>query len=67
MRGGVQALIFTGFIINLTPDSQNVPNIKLILVNKDNEVVRETMARPDSATVESNSPLPYRIELQLPV
>lgn len=67
MKGGVQTLVVTGFITNLTPDIQNVPNIKLMLVNKDNEVVQETTAPPDSATVDTNSTLPYRFELQLPV
>ncbi|NKB46095.1 MAG: DUF3426 domain-containing protein, partial [Alphaproteobacteria bacterium] len=67
MKGGVQTLVVSGFITNLTPDIQTVPNIKLMLVNKDNEVVQETTAPPDSPTVDPNSTLPYRIELQLPV
>ncbi|MBT5565291.1 MAG: DUF3426 domain-containing protein [Rhodospirillaceae bacterium] len=67
MKGGVQTLVVSGFITNLSPEIQTVPNIKLMLVNKDNEVFQETTAPPDASSVDPNSTLPYRIELQLPV
>lgn len=67
MKAGVQTLVVSGFITNLTPEIQNVPNIKLMLVNKDNEVVQETSQPPNSPVIDPNSTMPYRIELQLPI
>ncbi len=67
MKAGVQTLVVSGFITNLTPEVQTVPNIKLMLVNKDNEVVQETSQAPASPVIDPNSTMPYRIELQLPV
>jgi hypothetical protein len=32
--GGVQTLVVIGFITNLTEELQNVPNLKLMLVNQ---------------------------------
>lgn len=67
MKGGVQTLVVTGFVTNLTEEVKTVPDIKLMLINKDNDVVQETSGRPSAPTIDPNSTLPYRIELQLPV
>ena len=66
MIGGVQTLVVTGFITNLTEELQNVPNLKLMLVNQDNDVVQEPTTPPTSPTIDPNSTQPYRNELQLP-
>ncbi|MEQ8508711.1 MAG: DUF3426 domain-containing protein [Rhodospirillaceae bacterium] len=67
MKGGVQTLVVSGFVTNLSPNIQPVPNVKLMLIDKDNNVVQETSAAPSSPTIDPNSTQPYRIELQLPV
>jgi predicted Zn finger-like uncharacterized protein len=65
--GGVQTLIVNGFITNLTDGAQPVPNVKLMLVDDNNNIVQETSSPPSSSTIDPNSSIPYRIELQLPV
>lgn len=67
MKGGVQTLVVTGFVTNLTEALQTVPNLKLMLIDKDNNVVQETTTPPSAPTIDPNSTQPYRIELQLPV
>ncbi len=65
--GGVQTLVVNGFITNLTETAQPVPNIKLMLVDENNNIVQETSSAPSASTIDPNSSIPYRIELQLPV
>ena len=66
MKGGVQTLVVTGFVTNLTESIQTVPSLKLSLIDQDNNVVQETSAAPSAPTIDPNSTQPYRIELQLP-
>lgn len=65
MQAGVQTLVVTGLVTNLTDGLQTVPNLKLMLIDKDNNVVQETSAPPTAPTIDPNSTQPYRIELQL--
>lgn len=65
--GGVQTLVVNGFITNLTDAAQPVPNVKLMLIDENNNIVQETSSAPSAATIDPNSSIPYRIELQLPV
>lgn len=67
MKGGVQTLVVTGFVTNLTDQIKTVPEIKLMLIDANNEVVQETSSPPSSPTIDPNSTAPYRIELQLPI
>ncbi|MFL2770057.1 MAG: DUF3426 domain-containing protein, partial [Rhodospirillaceae bacterium] len=66
MQGGVQTLVVTGFVTNLTDTLKTVPSLKLMLVDEDNNVIQETNAPPRSPTINPNSTQPYRIELQRP-
>ena len=65
MQAGAQTLVVTGLVTNLTDGLQTVPNLKLMLIDKDNNVVQETSAPPTAPTIDPNSTQPYRIELQL--
>ncbi|MDG2320225.1 MAG: DUF3426 domain-containing protein [Rhodospirillaceae bacterium] len=65
MQAGVQTLVVTGLVTNLTDGLQTVPNLKLMLIDKDDNVVQETSAPPTAPTIDPNSTQPYRIELQL--
>lgn len=65
MQAGVQTLVVTGLVTNLTDGLQTVPNLKLMLIDNDNNVVQETSAPPTAPTIDPNSTQPYRIELQL--
>ena len=65
MQAGVQTLVVTGLVTNLTDGLQTVPNLKLMLIDKNNNVVQETSAPPTAPTIDPNSTQPYRIELQL--
>ena len=66
MKGGVQTLVVTGFVTNLNDGIQTIPNLKLMLVDEDDNVVQEASGRAESGTIDPNSTVPYRIELQLP-
>ena len=65
MQAGVQTLVVTGLVTNLTDGLQTVPNLKLMLIDENNNVVQETSAPPTAPTIDPNSTQPYRIELQL--
>jgi len=65
MQAGAQTLVVTGLVTNLTDGLQTVPNLKLMLIDKNNNVVQETSAPPTAPTIDPNSTQPYRIELQL--
>jgi hypothetical protein len=66
MKGGVQTLVVNGFVTNLTEEIKTVPDLKLMLIDEDNNIVQEATAPPTSPTINPNSTQPYRIELQLP-
>lgn len=67
MKGGVRTLIVTGFVTNLEGNTQSVPKLKLMLLDKDDNIIQEASLSLDSSVIEPNSTVPYRFELQNPV
>lgn len=67
MKGGVRTLVVSGFVTNLEGNTQSVPNIKLMLLDKDDNIIQEASISLESSVIEPNSTVPYRFELQNPV